>query len=168
MSLTAPHPPEFRTVKQLLNRMNANRETERDTLISVDDLDVPTWQREIVWTEEDMGLLVYSILNNYPIGMMILWRRADGIRVPIDGRQRLAAIRRFAEGQIVIPSLRHIPPQFHNKKYRLLPGDETRNHSQLDITLREHFDDYELSILEYGNIDERTAMDIFVQDLIDP
>jgi len=141
--------------------MNANRVSERGTLISAEEIDVPSWQRQLVWSDEDMGLLAFSILNNYPIGMLVLWRRSDGLRVPIDGRQRLNAIRRFAEGTVAIPALRHVPLEFQNKKYRLLEGDDEG--ALLGLEYREQFDDYELSILQYDEIDERTAMDIFVK-----
>lgn len=161
--LPAPHPPEFRTVKQLLNRMNASRDEERQTMISVEDVDLPEWQRQLVWTHDDMGLLVYSILNNYPIGMMILWRKEDGIRVPIDGRQRLTAIRQFAEGRVAIPALPHVPPEFHNKKYKLLEGDAAAGYTQLALPEREQFDDYELAIMQYDQVSERIAKDIFVK-----
>ncbi|HXH37141.1 MAG TPA: DUF262 domain-containing protein [Thermoanaerobaculia bacterium] len=163
MNLTSPRLVEFRSIKQLLNRFSANRKTERGRVISFDELDVPPWQRQIVWTPEDMGLLAYSIINNYPIGMLILWRRPDGIRVPIDGRQRLRAIRAFAEGQIAIPTLKHIPSDLHNAKYKLIAGDEKKGCHLLDLTYREAFEDYEPAIWQYDEIDERTAMDIFVK-----
>src|SRR5882724_12415039 len=116
MSLNSPWPVEFRSIKQLLNRFNANRDTERKSVISTADFDMPTWQRQIVWSPEDMGLLIYSIIQKYPIGMIILWRKSDGLRVPIDGRQRLTSIREFAEGHIAIPAFRTIPDEFKNTK----------------------------------------------------
>jgi len=163
MMINSPRPVEFRAIKQLINRLNANRETERNILISAEDFDVPAWQRQIVWTPEDMGLLAYSIIRNYPIGMMVLWKKLDGIRVPIDGRQRLRAIREFAEGRIAIPSLRSIPDEFKNSKYKLLKGDEEKGFRLLDMSYRETFDDYEPSIVQYDDIEEASAMDIFVK-----
>jgi hypothetical protein len=163
MPATLPRPAEFRAIKQLLNRFAANRKTERRLVISTDDADVPAWQRQIVWTPEDMGLLAMSIVSNYPIGMIILWRKPDGIRVPIDGRQRLRAIQAFAEGQVAIPALRHIPAHLQNAKYKLLDGDEKRGYKLLEFKLRESFEDYEPTIWEYDEIDNRTAMDIMVK-----
>lgn len=163
MMLNSPHQVEFRSIKQLLNRLNANRETEKDMLISVDSFDLPTWQRQLVWTLEDMGLLIYSIIQNYPIGMIVLWKKKDGVRVPIDGRQRLTAIREFAIGRVAIPSLRTVPDEFKNAKYALLEGDKERDFKELDMQHREIFDDYEPSIVQYDDIDEPRAMDIFVR-----
>lgn len=163
MTLNSPRPVEFRSIKQLINRLSASREKERNILISVDDFDVPSWQRQIVWTEDDMGLLAYSLIRNYPIGMVVLWKKPDGIRVPIDGRQRLTAIREFAEGRIAIPSLRGIPDEFKNTKYKLLEGDEEKGFKLLNMRCREIFDDYEPSIVQYDELDEPTAMDVFVK-----
>ncbi|MBN1572377.1 MAG: DUF262 domain-containing protein [Deltaproteobacteria bacterium] len=163
MLVNSPRPVEFRTIKKLITRLNASRESERNILISVYDMDVPSWQRQIVWTEEDKGLLAYSILRNYPIGMMVLWKKKSGIRVPIDGRQRLTAIRDFYEGSVPIPNLKFIPDELKNKKYKLLEGDEEKGYRQLDIEYRENYDDYETTIVEYENLDEKTAMDIFVK-----
>lgn len=163
MMINSPRAVEFRAIKQLINRLNANRETERNILISTEDFDVPPWQRQIVWTPEDMGLLAYSIIRNYPIGMIVLWKKPDGVRVPIDGRQRLRAIREFAEGRIAIPSLRSIPDEFKNAKYKLVDGDEEKGFRRLDMIYREIFDDYEPSIVQYDDIEEASAMDIFVK-----
>jgi hypothetical protein len=108
-----------------------------------------------------MGLLVYSVLRGYPIGQMILWKKPNGIRVPIDGRQRLTALKRFAEGHIGIPALRHIPAELHGKKYTR--GDAEPDSVLLPLELRDAFDDYEPSILEYEDIEEDIAKDIFVK-----
>ena len=161
--INAPHPVEFHSIKQLINRFNVNRNTEKDSLISTEDTDVPRWQRQIVWDSEDMGLLAYSIVRNYPIGMMVIWKRKDGIRVPIDGRQRLRAIKEFAEGRVAIPNIKGISDELKNAKYKMLEGDKENGYKQLNLVCREAFDDYELSIVQYDEIDEPVAMDIFVK-----
>lgn len=163
MTINSARAVEFRSIKQLVNRMNANRDNERTVLISAEDFDVPSWQRQIVWTPEDMGLLAYSIVQNYPIGMVVLWRKDDGVRVPIDGRQRLTAIRQFYLGHVAIPDLPGIDEELRNTKFRLYEGDEGAGFKQLSMRHREVFEDYEPSIIEYENIDEITAMDIFVK-----
>jgi len=160
--LLSPKGVGFRSVKRLIARMNANRDNERHELISVDDLDVPPWQRQIVWNDDEMGLLAHSIINNYPIGMMILWQKEDGIRVPIDGRQRLTAIRAFYDGKVAVPALPGVNPSLRNAKFRLLPGDADRGYHELTFEYRENFEDYELSLVQYENIAEELAMDIFV------
>jgi hypothetical protein len=51
-----PRSPGFSNVKNLMNRMNADKESEKDFLVSVEDTDVPPWQRQIVWTADEMGV----------------------------------------------------------------------------------------------------------------
>src|SRR6186713_2239091 len=126
-----PRSPGFSTVKNLINKINSDRETEIDSLVCVEDRDVPSWQRQIVWAPDEMGLLAYSIIRSYPIGMIILWKKPNGMRVPIDGRQRLSAIKEFYSGLIAIPSLPIVDENYRNKKYKLLPGDKDRGFSLL-------------------------------------
>ena len=159
--MPTPRPVEFRSLKHLLRRMHADRDAIPRELISVDEADLPHWQRQLVWTPDEMGLLCYSILRGYPIGQIILWRKNDGIRVPIDGRQRLTAIKRFFEGHIALPDLPHISSKYRGKKYLL--GESDSSETMLSTISRDDFDDYEPAILEYSEIDEDIAKDIFVK-----
>lgn len=137
-------------------------EEEDGNLISVDDADVPAWQRQTVWTDDEMGLLAYSIIRRYPIGSVILWQKANGVRVPIDGRQRLTAIQKFHNGEVAIPELPSVEKAYHRKKFALRDGDKEGGFSLLSSRDRENFEDYELSCIEYQDLDETIAMDIFV------
>lgn len=162
MSKLDPRTPGFSNVKNLINKINADRKAEIDSVVSVSDKDVPSWQRQIVWTEDEMGLLVYSIIRSYPIGMIILWRKPIGLRVPIDGRQRISAIKDFYDGKIAIPDLPIVEDRYKKKKYKLLDGDKEKGFTELSSTDKDAFEDYPLQCLEYYNIDEKTAMSIFV------
>ncbi|MGC4074477.1 MAG: DUF262 domain-containing protein [Nibricoccus sp.] len=157
-----PRTPGFETIRALIRRMEADPKKDRKSLVSVDDRDVPAWQRQTVWNPEEMGLLAYSILRKYPIGMIILWKKPDGARVPIDGRQRLTAIRSFFQGDVALPDLPSIPDDLKNKKYKLLDGDAKKGYTELSIEEKEAFDEYALKAIEYEDIDENTAMEIFV------
>ncbi|GAA4735964.1 GmrSD restriction endonuclease domain-containing protein [Flavisolibacter ginsenosidimutans] len=157
-----PKSTGFRSIKNLMNKINANRDLEKATVVSVDDDDVPAWQRQIVWNEVEMGLLAYSILMGYPIGVIILWQKPDGVRVPIDGRQRLTAIKEFFNGNVAIPNLPKVNETFRNKKYKLHNGDLEKGFIAVTSKEKDLFEDYELNIIQYENIDEETAMDIFV------
>jgi hypothetical protein len=157
-----PRTPGFNTVKALVRRMEANPKTERDQLVSVNDRDVPTWQRQTVWREDEMGLLAFSILRNYPIGMLILWKKPGGARVPIDGRQRLTAIYKFMKGEIALPELPSVPQAMQRKKYVLLPEDAAKGFTVLSMEDREAFEDYAIRAVEYEGISEDVAMEIFV------
>jgi hypothetical protein len=159
-----PHPSDIGNVGALVRRLNLDRSRTPDQFVSVEERDVPQWQRGIVWKEEDMGLLAYSIVRGYPIGLIVLWRKTPGgIRVPIDGRQRLTAVRAFAAGQVVIPDHPGIPPRYRNRKYVIPPGEEEGEHSLLEVEDRDYFDEYQPRIDEYDGINERDAMDIFVR-----
>jgi hypothetical protein len=159
-----PHGSDIGNVRGLVRRLNLDRTKNAEQFISVDDIDVPRWQRGIVWKDEDMGLLAYSIVRGYPIGLIVLWRRKQGgLRVPIDGRQRLTAIRAFAAGQVAIPNHDGIPVRYRNRKYVVSEGEEKGEHSLLEVEDRDSFDEYQPLIQEYDHINERDAMDIFVR-----
>jgi hypothetical protein len=154
-----PKSPGFNTVKKLVDRLKSPNNMSEYT-VSVEDRDVPAWQRQAVWNDDEMGLLIYSILKGYPIGIIILWEKSDGIRVPIDGRQRLTAIQRFYEGLVAIPDLPKVDEAYRGKKYRLKDGENPSK--QLGLKDRETINDYELKCVQYEKIDEQVAMDIFV------
>ena len=158
---TGPRAVEFKSIKKLNSRFYAD--ASKGIKISVADQDVPAWQRQTVWTTDEMGLLALSIIQNYPIGLVILWKKSDGVRVPIDGRQRLTAIQRFRAGECAIPDLPGVPTHYKNRKYKLQPGDNPQRFTELELEDQEEFDDYEPQILEYEHIDESTAMDIFIK-----
>jgi len=110
-----PRPPSFSSVAQLVRRLDAEESSER---ISVEDQDLPTWQRQLVWTNDEQALLALSVLQQYPIGVIVLWKINSGVSVPIDGRQRVTALKRYSEGEIAIPDLPRVPEEFRGKKYR--------------------------------------------------
>ena len=58
----------------------------------------PGFQRDSVWKERDRAHLINSILGNYPLPAIFLYRREDGgqlIYDVIDGKQRLESIFKF-------------------------------------------------------------------------
>ena len=156
-----PRVVEFRTIKALYHRMHPEQ-NDTASPISAANAEVPEWQRDVVWTDEEMGLLALSIIQNYPIGLVILWRKPNGVRVPIDGRQRLSAIDAFYSGRVAIPDLPGVPPEYRRKKYQLLPSDSAQ-FSLLDLQDRERFEDYAPQVVEFENISAEVAMDIFIK-----
>jgi hypothetical protein len=161
--ISGPRKVDFNAVKQLINRMHPEQGDEDQVVrISADSVDVPSWQRNVVWTNDEQGLLALSIVRNYPIGLIILWRKPNNISVPIDGRQRLTAIDRFYSGLVAIPDLPGVPDEYKNRKFRLREGDGGR-YQLLGVKDRENFEFYEPQIVEYERVDEPTAMDIFIK-----
>lgn len=58
----------------------------------------PGFQRQSVWTERDRAKLIDSIVRNYPLPSIFLYRRYDNGQVyydVIDGKQRLESIFKF-------------------------------------------------------------------------
>ena len=45
---------------------------------------LPSFQRQYVWDEDDIKDLIDSIINNYPIGTIILWKPSHLSLVDID------------------------------------------------------------------------------------
>jgi uncharacterized protein with ParB-like and HNH nuclease domain len=58
----------------------------------------PGFQRRSVWKERDRAKLIESILRNYPLPAIFLYRREEGGKLVydvIDGKQRLESIFMF-------------------------------------------------------------------------
>lgn len=144
--------PGFKTIKSLHRRMQST--AARAERISTASRDVPLWQRGNVWRAERKGLLALSILQQYPIGQIVLWRKPNGVRVPIDGRQRLTAIHEFLDGALAIPDEPEVPTRYRNKKFPDLTADE-----------QDRIEEYELALVQYDSTDtpEDVASDIFVR-----
>lgn len=58
-------------------------------------------QREIVYNTEKQQLVIDSIVNGIPLPAFYLWKRSDGILEVLDGKQRIEAIKRFIENDIL-------------------------------------------------------------------
>lgn len=95
-------------------------------------LHIPSIQRQFVWDAEDIKMLVYSIINGYPIGAVIIWEpktrfpsaplmgestKSDGERYVLDGQQRLTALMLIKNGwelvrgskKIVTTAISYVP-----------------------------------------------------------
>jgi hypothetical protein len=81
------HRPETKTVTDLVNLYE-------DNLLNLE----PGFQRQSVWTERDRAKLIDSMLRNYPLPAVFLYRReADGqiYYDVIDGKQRIESVLMF-------------------------------------------------------------------------
>lgn len=84
---TITHRPENRTITDLVN-------LHEDGLLNLE----PGFQRQSVWTERDRAKLIDSILRNYPLPAVFLYRREDNGQIiydVIDGKQRIESILMF-------------------------------------------------------------------------
>ena len=55
-----------RTIQQLMTEVNSGK------------FFLPSFQRQYVWDEDDIRDLIDSLINNYPIGTIILWKPSNG------------------------------------------------------------------------------------------
>lgn len=84
---TLSHRPENRTIKDLENLYE-------DDLLNLE----PGFQRQSVWSERDRAKLIDSILRNYPLPAIFLYRREENGQIiydVIDGKQRIESILMF-------------------------------------------------------------------------
>ncbi|KAI8988352.1 hypothetical protein BDF20DRAFT_855246 [Mycotypha africana] len=138
-------------------------------------VDAP-YQRDIVWNAEKMGDLVDSVLNNYYIPPLLFAVRlaVNGkfIRVVIDGKQRLAAIRRFMKNLVA-----YVDTSSGKTINRYYLDDPTisENDTEAERALRNNikpthfltpeqfdtFNDFEFVAVEYADIAEEDEFNIF-------
>src|SRR5204863_9473912 len=81
------HRPETKTVTDIVNLFE-------DELLNLE----PGFQRQSVWSERDRAKLIDSILRNYPLPAIFLYRREDNGQIIydlIDGKQRIESILMF-------------------------------------------------------------------------
>lgn len=78
---------ETKTITDIIN-------LHEDGLLNLE----PGFQRQSVWSERDRGKLIDSILRNYPLPAIFLYRREDNGQIiydVIDGKQRIESILMF-------------------------------------------------------------------------
>jgi hypothetical protein len=52
----------------------------------------PTWQRDPVWSKKEKPAFIRSVIeDDSPIPELCIWEREDGVKVPVDGKQRLTS-----------------------------------------------------------------------------
>lgn len=84
---TLSHRPETKTIKDIENLYE-------DGLLNLE----PGFQRQSVWSERDRAKLIDSILRNYPLPAIFLYRREENGQIiydVIDGKQRIESILMF-------------------------------------------------------------------------
>jgi len=84
---TLTHRPETRTITDIVN-------LHEDGLLNLE----PGFQRQSVWSERDRAKLIESILRNYPLPAIFLYRREEEGQIiydVIDGKQRVESILMF-------------------------------------------------------------------------
>jgi hypothetical protein len=115
-------------------------------------IDVP-YQRGVVWSDENQGMLINSLYNNYyvPPVLMARARLPNGIyvKVCIDGKQRLTAIRRFFDGEI---GFRQEDIKYYYSEEAFARKKKAKNpHALLGRTEAYNLGNCKLVLVEYSN-----------------
>lgn len=85
---------ESMTVGELYERVRDGR--------IVSDVDL---QREIIYDDAKQALVIDSIVQGIPLPAFYLWKDEDGVLEVLDGKQRIEAIKRFKENDIMYQGL---------------------------------------------------------------
>jgi len=98
--------------------------------IRIQDLVLPEFQREYVWSREQAKQLIVSLMKNYPVGSLLFWKTNDppelknldalpeklgAIHIILDGQQRLTTLYMLATGEV--------PPYYTAKDITTDPRD---------------------------------------------
>lgn len=80
------------------------------------NLDAP-YQRGHVWDRKRQRALIESILLHLPIGALVISKHDPGRYVVVDGKQRITALRAFADSALCVPR-----EWFEDKAVRVSPS----------------------------------------------
>lgn len=78
------------------------------------EITLPTLQRGFVWKPQQMEALWDSILRGYPIGSLLMSKRADGTKYLLDGQQRCTTIALGFQNPLVDPDSNLLNIKKHN------------------------------------------------------
>ena len=96
--------------------------------IERDDIYIPNFQREFVWTQAISSRFIESLLLGLPVPGIFLYRAEDGKYEVIDGQQRLKSLQMFRGGKFNNRTFRLVglESEFNQKSYSELLATERR------------------------------------------
>ena len=115
-----------------------------------DRIDMPDFQREEVWNEEQKRRLIDSILRGWHLPKFYFRKIDDTTYECVDGQQRLAAIWEFYDNKLRID--RELWAKFGGPTY-----------SELKPAFSDAFDDFEIDIEELVDATDEELADLFVR-----
>ena len=62
----------------------------------------PYWQRDPVWTKKMHPEFIKAIHGGTPVPELCIWEQADGIKVPVDGKQRSTSFFQYIDGVFTV------------------------------------------------------------------
>lgn len=103
---------------------------------------LPSSQREKEWVNDQNSKFILSILENKPLGSLILNRKNNKTYI-LDGQHRINALELFLKNKIYVSI-----------------GDEKIYYNELNSDIQMEFNDTEIFIREYNNLSEEEMGDI--------
>lgn len=93
-----------------------------------DDIYIPDFQREFVWTQAISSRFIESLLLGLPVPGIFLYRAEDGKYEVIDGQQRLKTLQRFRAGEFNERPFKLVglESRFNKRSYKDLLGSDRR------------------------------------------
>jgi hypothetical protein len=85
----------------------------------------PKFQRQNIWGRDRQSKLIESIVLNIPIPTLYFAEDDDGIKVVVDGQQRLRAVEQYHAGRYALQRL-ELLPELNGKRWRELPARQSR------------------------------------------
>ncbi len=122
------------------------------------------YQRKLVWTVDEKSHLIDSILNGFPIPLILLAQTIEGKLEIIDGLQRLNAIFSFIENRYSINELYFDIEQSARAKQESESGKfEHQTDQALLLTPNKcaNILDYQLAVTIYPSAEEEATTEIF-------
>ena len=111
-------------------------------------IDMPDFQREIVWPQNKKRLLINSILKGWHLPKFY-FRRLDNDNFEcVDGQQRLAAIFEFFDNELTLDP-------------DTSPRPKILKYSQLPYEMSDEFDDFEIDIEEIEDASDEELEELF-------
>ena len=62
----------------------------------------PYWQRDPVWPKKMHPEFIKAIRDGTPVPELCIWEQADGIKVPVDGKQRSTSFFQYIDGVFAV------------------------------------------------------------------
>jgi Uncharacterized conserved protein len=94
---------------------------------------VPTYQRNLAWSDEQKSQFIESLVVGLPIPFMFFYQTEDGRMEIVDGSQRMRAMRSFLREGLRLRDL-VLVPELNGFSFADLPSD--RRNKLEDITIR--------------------------------
>ncbi|SAM04912.1 hypothetical protein [Absidia glauca] len=127
------------------------------------------YQRDIVWPSSKMSMLIDSLMKKYYIPPLLFAVRIDDngerVRVCIDGKQRLTSILRFTQNKIpYLEESSGIVEEVYFEQNDTGPNvGLTSDRTYLSEEDRENFNDTEIVMIEFSELDEDQELEIFAR-----